>query len=331
MKIMILGSLVGEDRNGFERLCQNIALEMVDIEATLIICSLFDDSADYFVFQEFIKYNNKVELHYFDSNDVKKQIKKVLKEDNYNVNMIPYLDNSSKLDVRDAYLFCQINAVKQADIIIAIGGKVDGSANLLLHIAEINNKLVIPFVEYKGAAENYYYRNRYKIMDRLGNNNGILLTGTPKDIIKCFLEVREKCNINDKNINHVFLSYARDNPTWADYIEVILRRRGVSLFRDESNFKAGSDIPQRIKEEIFKADTFIAVWCKEYACSPWCIDEMELALGKQKDINLWIICVDETRIVPKGARNLLNYQVRNREQLEGVLLKLLLHLENKTT
>lgn len=51
---------------------------------------------------------------------------------------------------------------------------------------------------------------------------------------------------------------------------------------------------------------------------------MELALERNSSINFWIICVDDTRIVPKGARGLLNYRVKNREELEGVLLKLLL-------
>ena len=109
----------------------------------------------------------------------------------------------------------------------------------------------------------------------------------------------------------------------ADPIELILRRRGITLFRDESDFKAGSNIPIKIQEEIFKADTFIAVWCKDYACSPWCMDEIEMALDRIDSINLWIICVDKTRIVPKRARDLLNYPVHNREELEGILLKLL--------
>lgn len=320
---MILGSMISDDKDKFKNLCKNIASTLIEIDATLIICSLFGDSADYHVFKEFIKKSRRVELHYFHNSKVQEQIREVIKDD-CEIKLIPYLDESSQLDIRDAYLFCQINAIKQVDGIIAVGGKVDGSANLLLHIAELNNKLIIPFTQYKGAAENYYNRNKYKINDLLGSKSSVLYTKNVDKIIKSFLEVREKQNINNKNINRIFLSYARDNPTWADYIEVVLRRRGVSLFRDESEFKAGSDIPKMIQEEIFKADTFIAVWCKDYACSPWCIDEMELALERKDNINIWIICVDETRIVPKGARNLLNYPVKNREELEGTLLKLLI-------
>ena len=322
MTFTIIGSLGEDNKSKFEMLCKEIALVLIDMEATLLICSMFEDSADYYVLEEFVKKSSKAELYFWDCVDVRTQIEKVI-DKNWNIKLIPCLGDNSGLDMKDAYLFCQINAIRQADVIIAIGGKNHGSASLLLHIAELNRKLVIPFTKYHGAAENYYSRNKYKIQDFLGDKYKILFTGTVSEIIKSFLEIKERQNIKKEDISYVFLSYARDNPTWADYVEVVLRRRGVPLFRDESEFKAGSDIPKIIQEEIFKADTFIAVWCREYACSPWCIDELELALERKDKINLWIICVDNTRIVPKGARNLLNYPVKNREELEGVLLKLL--------
>ncbi len=325
MKIMVLGSISGEDRGGFKRLCANIGLVLARMNATLVICSLFEDSADYYVYEEFVQKSLKTEVHYFDNKDVRKQIRKVVKDNR--IVKIPYLDDKTQLDTRDAYLFCQINAIKNVDGIIAIGGKINGSANLLLHIAEANKKLVIPFIKYKGAAEDYFNRNKYLIKDLLGNNFSILYGDDEEAIIKSFIEKREKVCIDSKNVGRVFLSYARENPTWADCAEIILMRRGIPVFRDESEFKAGSDIPRVIREEIYRANTFIAMWCKEYACSPWCIDEMEMALERREDINFWIVCVDNTRIVPKAARNLLYYKVECREDLERVLLKLLMSLK----
>lgn len=83
---------------------------------------------------------------------------------------------------------------------------------------------------------------------------------------------------NDIGERKIFISYARRRPCEADYIETLLRRRGVSVFRDESEFGAGKEIPVQIEENIYKSNTFIAVYCAEYACSPWCYDELELAL-----------------------------------------------------
>ncbi|RBN36059.1 hypothetical protein DMN50_37435, partial [Priestia megaterium] len=71
----------------------------------------------------------------------------------------------------------------------------------------------------------------------------------------------------------------------------LLRRRNLQVFRDESKFGAGHAIPTLIEEAIYGANIFIAVWCTEYACSPWCFDEFELALDRAdaEKIELWII------------------------------------------
>lgn len=87
-----------------------------------------------------------------------------------------------------------------------------------------------------------------------------------------------QCILRPIEEREVFISYARKRPHEADYIETLLRRRNISVFRDESEFGAGEDIPIQIEEHIHRANTFIAVYCTEYACSPWCYDELELAL-----------------------------------------------------
>lgn len=320
MKVMILGSIDKNYIDEYERVCRKIATVFANRKDTLVICSLFEDSVDYYVFKEFIKYSEDVQLHYFDTSEVTEQIDKVVKN---KILKFPYLSYNN-LDRKYSYLFCQINAMLVADVIVVIGGKIEGSASLLLLIAESNNKLVIPIVSLGGAGKQYYDRNIYKIKDLLKDKFECMGSNDVEKIINSFLDCANKYSVKKSEVKHVFISYARDNPGWADQIELILRRRGISLFRDESDFKAGSNIPIKIQEEIFKADTFIAVWCKDYACSPWCMDEMEMALDRIDSINLWIICVDETRIVPKRARDLLNYPVHNREELEGILLKLLL-------
>lgn len=319
MKVMILGSIDKNYADEYERVCTKIATVLAKRKDTLVICSLFEDSVDYYVFKEFIKYSEDVQLHYFDTPEANVQIEKVVEN---NILKFSYLSNSN-LDRKYSYLFCQINAMRVADVIIVIGGKIEGSASLLLLIAESNNKLVIPIISLGGAGKQYYDRNMYRIKDLLKDKFEYIGSNDVERIINSFLDNAKEYSAKKSEVKHVFISYARDNPGWADQIELILRRRGISLFRDESDFKAGSNIPIKIQEEIYKADTFIAVWCKDYACSPWCIDEIEMALDRIDSINLWIICVDETRIVPKRARDLLNYPVHKREELEGVLLKLL--------
>jgi len=52
---------------------------------------------------------------------------------------------------------------------------------------------------------------------------------------------------------------------------------------------------------------------------------LELALDRHQAgaIALWILCVDETRVVPRRARDLVFYRVRSREELEGQVVRLL--------
>jgi TIR domain len=97
------------------------------------------------------------------------------------------------------------------------------------------------------------------------------------------------------------------------------------VYRDEEAFGAGESTTAEIRDHLHRATVFVAVWCKEYACSPWCFDEIELAISRHKEgkLELWILCVDETRIVPPAARELTAFHTRTRTELESVILKLL--------
>jgi len=121
-----------------------------------------------------------------------------------------------------------------------------------------------------------------------------------------------------------FISYPRSRPQEADFVETILRRRRFEVYRDERDFSPGKSLPGEIRENICRANVFIAVWSREYACSPWCFDELQLALERNKAnaTRLWLLCVDETRIVPPAARDLVNYPSRTRDELEGHLVRL---------
>jgi hypothetical protein len=189
MKVMIIGSILDGKKEEFAVTCHNIAKVLLEMKATLIICSLFQDSADYLIYKEFCKTSNNIELHFLNVQSVRERIKDV--KVSSKIKLFRYLDDRCKLDSRDAYLFCQINAIKQADMIIAVGGKLNGSANMLLYIAEMNKKPVIPLVMYEGAANNYYQRNKYKISDCLGENKEIVLSDDIGGIIKAFIYRRK--------------------------------------------------------------------------------------------------------------------------------------------
>lgn len=332
MKIMIIGGQTekDEDLEKIKGVCFEIGKLLRLKKHLLELCSPFEDSADYWVFKGYVTDDSSrvsVNFHYVNVDCVEEKIKE-LENKNVIINRIPTFVREIQDDkeMKYAWLLCQLEALECSDCIMAIGGKNTGSANMLLRFAEGKRKTVIPFVFTGGAAQLSYERRQYQLTDTFGKDVYCLNDKT------CYEKIIEQIDVNKVEINksfeekEIFISYARKRPFEADYIETLLRRRGISVFRDESEFGAGKEIPTQIEENIHKANTFIAVYCAEYACSPWCYDELELALDlKDKEqMDIWILCVDDTRIISKRARNLVYYQVPNREDIEGKLLELLL-------
>jgi hypothetical protein len=122
-----------------------------------------------------------------------------------------------------------------------------------------------------------------------------------------------------------FISYPRARPEEADFVEMVLRRRDYVVYRDERDFGPGQILQGEIDGYIHQATVFIALWCQEYACSPWCFDELELALELQqaKGLEVWLLCLDDTRVVPKNARSIVGYSANSRTELEGQVISLL--------
>lgn len=340
MRYFVIGGLqdneIKNEKELFENACVTIGQTLCDLGHSLIVCSPFIDSADYWVLQGFINSKPKkdqiIEFHFIDNRNVRTEIEK-LEARNKHIRIIKIPYPAPRMESRKSFsyswLLCQLQALESSQIIIAIGGKVDGSANLLLLLAESKRKPVLPLAFLGGAAGNSFLRRRYELEDRFGSN--YTLFSDSESIINSIKIGEQQFSFNftksrnDEAVPKFFISYPRARPGEADYIENLLRRRNLQVFRDESDFGAGHAIPKQIEEAIYEATVFIAVWCVEYASSPWCFDEFELALDRFDDgkIQLWIICTDGTRIVPKRARNLLYYNVSSREEIDGCILNLL--------
>lgn len=240
----------------------------------------------------------------------------------------PPANENDKEGRKHAWLLAQLAALEASHIVIAVGGRSNGPMSFLLPLAESQRRKILPLAFLGGAAGDCFERQRYVLADRLGAALSDL--GDVAAVDRILEHVDTLCRANPVlakpgHTPKYFISYAKARPAEADFIETLLRRRECEVFRDERDFGAGQNVLQEIHSHIERADVFIAVWCREYACSPWCFDELELALERQKKqaSAIWLFCVDDTRIVPRGARNLLNYRIHSREELEGQILKLL--------
>lgn len=239
---------------------------------------------------------------------------------------LPPIDTSPEA-LKYAWLLAQLSAMDRSHAVVAIGGKLTGPAGLLLPLAEEKRKVILPLAFLGGAAEQSFFRQQYALEDRLANRIAILNEfGRIEEVVSLLDDLanpQDACE--QQEARRFFISYPRSRPQEADFIEMILRRRNQIVFRDEHNFGSGQPLPVEIDQHLYNANVFVAIWSREYACSPWCFDELDLALKRHKEgrLILWLLCVDDTRVVPPAARELVNYQISSRADLEGIILKLL--------
>jgi hypothetical protein len=345
VKLLTIGGVTSsKDDPGLasERLLLNNACAVLGAaigsgEDTILVCSPFDDTADVALLRGLAADSGHcatpVEFHFVDSPDVCKRLEELVGELGLTaVTRVPYPppQNESADARRFAWLLCQLNALECAHLTFAIGGQADGAANMLLLLAEGRRKPLLPFPFIGGAAKKSFEPIRYELEDRLG----VLFADLQnQDSVKRALSIGARLTGGSSHRRSpgtssppkFFISYARSRQAEADYVETLLRRRNLRVFRDESDFGAGHSIPTEIREAIFSCTVFVAIWCREYACSPWCFDELELALDResQNGLKLWILCVDDTRMVPKRARDLVHYDVCTRNELEGRVVELI--------
>lgn len=339
MRIFIIGSPQDDDfvKDDFSAFCFELGKQLAKNNIDLVVCSPYSDSADSYII-EGIKSSveKKISLQlYYPKTDELEDLwnSKLLGLENL-INVTRFRQESPLMNepasIKYSWLFCQIQGISNSDFVFVIGGNLSGSSNLLVRIADAQGKVIIPVSKYGGVGELFYDKKKYQLIDTFGQNFSEELLGNlaPETLVDTIVNKPKENRLNPKQNNEkltFFISYSREKPAKADYLETILRRRNYNVIRDESNISASQDIPNAIKENILKSDIFIALWCKEYACSPWCFDELSIALEShiEEGKSLWIFRTDKTRIIHPKARRLLWYDVETREEIEGKILSLL--------
>lgn len=343
MRIFVIGGLPSdrlssssEDQKTLARTCHALGKELARTGHEILLCSPFEESADIHVLRGAAdlgcNLDNRVRFFFMDSPPVRERLDaEVLSLGLQRVVRVPGPPppTEDKKAERYAWLLCQLSAMESCQAVIAVGGNPIGSANMLLLLADGKQKPMLPLPFLGGAAKLAFDRRRYELKDRLGEAIEELhdeaCVAKASDLVVAVAARSGSDRPVETDSPLFFISYARDRQGEADFVETLLRRRSLRVFRDESDFGAGHSIPNVIREAIFEANVFVVLWSSAYACSPWCFDEMELALDRHANgkLKLWILRVDETRIVPKRARDLLFYDALSRGEVEARMLQLL--------
>jgi formylglycine-generating enzyme required for sulfatase activity len=80
---------------------------------------------------------------------------------------------------------------------------------------------------------------------------------------------------------NVFISYARERTTEAEYIARLLELYGYTTWKDEK-LVSGEDFPDQLTQQIRNSNAVLVIWCKDAVLSHWVREEATLArhLGK---------------------------------------------------
>jgi hypothetical protein len=352
VKMMVVGSLVAGPetetptrRKRFAKIARGFGSDVAHAGHTLVVCSPYEGTADI----EALKGLNtshgagttKVEFHYPDRADILDNIKGICSKLGVRgVQLLSYpaIMTNGDLDRTNSWLLAQLKAMQECHGLVAIGGNVAGASSLFLLLAESNlDKAILPLPGCGGTAAESFERLRYPLQRMLGDRFRELQDPEHSTSAVSLVEALAEAIVRGPRgtrtaakANRYFISYSRARPEAADFVEMTLRRRKCWVFRDDHSFLAGSDLPSTIRESIHGATVFVVLWCREYACSPHCYDEFALALDQHAkgSLQIVILCLDDTRMVPPRARPLLYYECSTRPALEARLNEQIDRLEH---
>src|SRR4051794_22081527 len=97
----------------------------------------------------------------------------------------------------------------------------------------------------------------------------------------------------------VFLSYSQKDAEQASLVERELSSRGLMVWRDQEQLRAGERWPKALGEAIAAADSLVLLWSREAASSAFVELEWTTALALKKLILPYSI--DQTPLPPSLA------------------------------
>jgi hypothetical protein len=83
----------------------------------------------------------------------------------------------------------------------------------------------------------------------------------------------------------VFLSFRGTDTrkSFIDHLYAALKDQGFHVFRDEDEAEKGENLKLELEKAIGLAKSSILALSKDYATSPWCLDELVMILDKMKN------------------------------------------------
>ncbi|MFE0258196.1 TIR domain-containing protein [Streptomyces sp. NPDC059010] len=343
--VYVIGGVTGEtnypdyETPELTHVCEQLGQAVAKAGAELIVCSPFPDSADLHTVIGYVRsgVGRIVHLHSPRHPEVAEK----------QARMVEMLGGGHDTEIRNwyypgpededskeqAWLLCQIQALEEADVVIAIGGRVSKTANTVLHLAEARRKPIVPFAFLGGASRRAYERRDWARIYPALDHRRLMDRNAVADAMKIADQMLTARLRTHHNYNwpprRVFISRARPDADFAQALEAHLSGAGIRALIGERELRPDRMVNPTIEDAVLSADLFVVLWSRSYALSRFCYDEIELALRRHKvgELQLWIINLDGSDIVPPEARALPQALARTPHALVALVRELLEHAE----
>lgn len=289
----------------------------------LLICSPFPDSVDYYAAMGYAdaKCGGVIQFHSPTHSTVEEKrclLRKtlgrpglVIQDWNY-----PGPEGNEEDVWFQSWFLAQIQALEKADVVVALGGKVSQTASTLLHLAEAKGLPIIPFAFLGGVAQRSYERRDWSRLNP-GFDSSILcdIDGVEHtiEIANRLMLDRMQSSLCLERPKVVFVSFAHQDSAMANALRAALLKEGIEVLVGDEEIRTDQMITATIEQAVLRSDVCAILWSRQYAQSPWCYDEMSLAINQQEygKIKVWLFNLDDSPIVPAQARKLPAISVRN--------------------
>ncbi|MBL1105011.1 TIR domain-containing protein [Streptomyces sp. 5-8] len=343
--VYVVGGVTGEttypdyEKSQLAHVCEQLGQAVAKAGAELLVCSPFPDSADLHTVIGYVQsgVGRIVHLHSPRHPEVAEK----------QTEMLEMLGTGHGTEIKNwyypgpedddsrgqAWLLCQIQALEEADVVISIGGRVSKTASTVLHLAEARRKPIVPFAFLGGASRRAYERRDWARVHPGLDHRRLMDRDAVADAMKIADELVTARLRPPHNYRwpprRVFISRARPDAQFAKALESCLSGAGVTTLIGERELRPDRMVNPTIEDAVLSADLFVVLWSRSYALSRFCYDEIELALRRHEvgELQLWIVNLDGSDIVPPAARALPQAVARTPHTLVALVRELLEHAE----
>lgn len=112
------------------------------------------------------------------------------------------------------------------------------------------------------------------------------------------------CSFSHGWVYHVFLSFRGEDTreTFTGNLYNALDQRGINTFIDDEELRIGEEISLSLLRAIEESRIAIIIFSKNYANSPWCLDELVKILECKKDKGQ-VVCSVFYNVSPSDVRH----------------------------